>query len=135
MRVKEVANEPMLLNPTALQISATERSVVRSMAAARSSRRVSRYACGLSPKVLRNSRLKWAGDRPAARARSATVSASPYRASARSLARSRWRAGGSELIAAEYGRSLRADVQPRVRRDRDRLRPVDDRPPQIDAAR
>ena len=48
-------------------MSATERSVIRSSAAARSSRRVSRYACGDSPNVRRNSRLKCARERPAAR--------------------------------------------------------------------
>ena len=72
VRVKLVVNEPMLVNPTDRQMSATERSVVRSNAAARSRRRVSRYACGDSPNARRNSRLKWAGDRPAARARSST---------------------------------------------------------------
>ena len=45
-------------------------------AAARSSRRVSRYWCGGSPNTRRNWRLKWAGDSPATRARSATVSVS-----------------------------------------------------------
>jgi hypothetical protein len=35
-------NEPMLVRPTEKQMSATERSVVRSSAAARSMRRVSR---------------------------------------------------------------------------------------------
>ena len=56
--------------------SVTLRSVLRSSAAARSSRRVSRYWCGASPKVRRNSRLKCAGDRRAARAKSTTVSGS-----------------------------------------------------------
>ena len=42
VRVKLVVNEPTLCRPTAKQMSATERSVVRSSAAARSSRRVSR---------------------------------------------------------------------------------------------
>jgi hypothetical protein len=81
--------EPTLVSPTSKQISVTARSVLRSRAAARSSRRVSRYWWGASPNVRRNSRLKWARDNPAARARSATVSASKYRASARSLARNR----------------------------------------------
>ncbi len=66
MRPKLVVNEPTLLRPTAKQISATELSVVRSSAAARSRRRVSRYWCGDSPKAARNSRLKCACDRPAA---------------------------------------------------------------------
>ena len=42
VRVKLVVNEPMLWSPTSTQISATEWSVVRSSAAARSRRRVSR---------------------------------------------------------------------------------------------
>ena len=42
VRVKLVVKEPTLLRPTAKQISATERSVVVSSVAARSSRRVSR---------------------------------------------------------------------------------------------
>ena len=48
-------------------MSATERSVMRSSEAARSSRRVSRYWCGDSPNARRNSRLKCARERPAAR--------------------------------------------------------------------
>src|SRR5829696_5623385 len=93
MRPKLVVNEPMLVKPTAVQIRATDQSVVRSSAAARSSRRVSRYWCGDSANALRNSRLKWAGDRRAAAAMSATVSASAKRASARSFARNRYRVG------------------------------------------
>jgi hypothetical protein len=42
VRVKLVVNEPTLSRPTERQISATDRSVVRSSAAARSRRRVSR---------------------------------------------------------------------------------------------
>jgi hypothetical protein len=42
VRVKLVVNEPTLCHPTEKQMSATERSVARSIAAARSSRRVSR---------------------------------------------------------------------------------------------
>ena len=42
VRVKLVVNEPTLWRPTVKQISATERSVVRRSAAARSRRRVSR---------------------------------------------------------------------------------------------
>jgi hypothetical protein len=57
-RPKLEVNDPTLRRPTAKQISATELSVVRSKAAARSSRRVKRYLCGVSPKVRRNSRLK-----------------------------------------------------------------------------
>ena len=60
MRVKLVVNDPTLHRPTEKQISATELSVLRSSAAARSSLRVSRYACGDSPNVRRNSRLKCA---------------------------------------------------------------------------
>jgi hypothetical protein len=56
--LKLVVNEPTLLNPTATQISDTERSEVRSIAAARSSRRARSYAWGDSPKVRRNSALK-----------------------------------------------------------------------------
>ena len=76
--MKQVVNEPTLCKPTEKQTFATERSVVRSNAAARSRRRVKRYACGDSPKARRNSRLKCARDRPAARARSSTVSGSKY---------------------------------------------------------
>ena len=72
MRPKLVVNDPTLRSPTVRQMSATERSVVRSSAAARSSRRVSRYWCGVSPNVRRNSRLKCAGERYAARARAGT---------------------------------------------------------------
>src|SRR4051794_22345926 len=75
-RRKLAVNDPRLDHPTAKQISVTLRSVVRSRAAARSSRRVNRYWCGVSPNVRRNSRLKCAGDRCAARARSATVNGS-----------------------------------------------------------
>ncbi len=89
-----MVNEPTPCAPTAKQIAATVQSVARSSAAARSSRRVSRYWCGDSPKAALNRRLKWAGDSPAAAARSATVSGSKYRPSARSLARSRCRAAG-----------------------------------------
>jgi hypothetical protein len=53
-----VVNEPTLRSPTVMQMSATVRSVLRSSAAARSSRRVRRYWCGVSPKARRNSRLK-----------------------------------------------------------------------------
>jgi hypothetical protein len=96
VRVKLLVKEPTLDSPTAMQISATDRSVPRSSAAARSSRRVSRYACGDTPNARRNCSLKWARDNPAALARSATVSRSKYRASARSLARSRCRDGATE---------------------------------------
>lgn len=92
-----MVNEPTLCAPTAKQISATLQSVDVSRAAARSSRLVSRYWCGDSPNVALNRLLKWAGDSPAAAARSATVSGSKYRASARSLARSRWRAIGTAV--------------------------------------
>ena len=47
---KLVVNDPTLRRPTVKQMSATDRSVLRSSAAARSSRRVSRYWCGVSPK-------------------------------------------------------------------------------------
>ena len=93
MRPKLVVNEPTLRSPTVRQMSATERSVFRSSAAARSSRRVSRYRCGVSPKVRRNSRLKWAGESRAARASGARRAArgsgrrrDPWRGA-------RWRAG------------------------------------------
>ena len=62
-RVKLVVNEPTLWRPTVKQIAATERSVVRRSEAARSSRRVRRYWCGVSPNERRNSRLKCAGER------------------------------------------------------------------------
>ena len=89
VRVKLLVNEPTLCRPTEKQMSATDLSVVRSSAAARSMRRVSRYACGDSPNARRNSRLKCARESPAAAAMSSTSSVSKYRASARSLARSR----------------------------------------------
>ncbi len=76
MRVKLVVNEPRLRRPTARQISMIGRSVVRRSAAARSRRRVSRYACGGSPKARRKAWENWLRERPAARARSATVSGS-----------------------------------------------------------
>src|SRR5947207_7157195 len=127
-RVKLVVNEPTLCSPTSTQMRATERSVFRNSAAARSSRRVNRYEWGDSPKVRRNSRLKWAREKPAARARSSTPSGSKYRASARSLARSRSRGrdtkttGGESplLLAGAAGRDarrlvglLRVDGRPR----------------------
>src|SRR5260370_38471416 len=83
VRVKLVVNEPTLCRPTEKQMSATERSVLRSSAAARSKRRVSRYECGGSPNARENSRLKWAGERLAAPARSSPASGSEYRASSR----------------------------------------------------
>ena len=76
VRPKLVVNDPTLLRPTVKQMSATERSVLRSSAAARSSRRVSRYWCGASPNARRNSRLKCAGERRAARASVPTSSGS-----------------------------------------------------------
>ena len=76
MRVKLVVNEPTLWSPTEKQMSATERSVIFSSDAARSSRRVRRYACGDSPNAARNSRLKCARERPAAAAMSSTPSGS-----------------------------------------------------------
>ena len=66
MRRKLVVNDPTLVRPTAMHTRATDQSVVRSRAPARSRRRVSRYWWGDSPKARRNSRLKWAGDRWAA---------------------------------------------------------------------
>src|SRR5689334_19004916 len=79
-------------------MSATERSVMRSSAALRSRRRVSRYACGDSPNARRNSREKCARERPAAAAMSSTPIGSAYRASARSLALRRCRAGGAKTM-------------------------------------
>ena len=58
IRPKLVVNDPTLPNPTSEQILVTGQSVVRSSAAARSSRRVSRYWWGASPNALVNSRLK-----------------------------------------------------------------------------
>src|SRR5947207_2980459 len=127
-RVKLVVNEPTLCSPTAKQMSMTDPSVFRRSAAARSRRRVNRYEWGASPKVRRNSRLKWAREKPAARARSSTPNGSKYRASARSLARSRSRGrdtkttGGESplLLAGAAGRDarrlvglLRVDGRPR----------------------
>ena len=76
VRPKVVVNEPTLLSPTLKHTSATEWSVPRSSAAARSMRRVSRYWCGVSPNARRNSRLKCAGDSRAARASVGTSSGS-----------------------------------------------------------
>ena len=56
--MKVLVNEPMELSPTETQMSATERSVFLSSAAARSSRRVKRYACGASPNVRLKARIK-----------------------------------------------------------------------------
>ena len=50
MRRKLVLNDPTLSSPTRRQMSVTVRSVDRKRAAARSSRRVRRYWCGVSPK-------------------------------------------------------------------------------------
>jgi hypothetical protein len=55
-------NDRTLRRPTVRQMSATVRSVLRSSAAAGSSRRVRRDWCGVSPKDGRNSRLKCAVD-------------------------------------------------------------------------
>ena len=76
IRPKLTVNDPTLLSPTETQMRATDQSVDRRRDAARSSRRVSRYWWGDSPKARRNSRLKWAGDSRAAAARSSTVSGS-----------------------------------------------------------
>jgi hypothetical protein len=70
--VNAVVKEPTLDMPTAQQMEATDRSVLRSIAAARSSRRLIRYRRGVSPNVRRNSRVKWALDRAATRAMSST---------------------------------------------------------------
>lgn len=88
-------NEPTLDQPTARQIAVTEWSVSRSKAAARSSRLVSRYSWGDSPKASLKRRLKCAVESWAARARSATVNGSAKQASARSLARRSGRAACS----------------------------------------
>jgi hypothetical protein len=52
--VKLTVKDPTLSRPTEKKMLATERSVVRNMAAARSRRRVRRYACGDSPNARRN---------------------------------------------------------------------------------
>src|SRR3712207_5021834 len=65
-------NVPRLLKPTAMHTSVTLRSVVRSRNIARSTRRRCRYRCGVSPKVARNVRMKWASDTCAIRARVGT---------------------------------------------------------------
>ena len=75
-RLNDVVNEPTLARPTSAQMRATEWSVPRSSAAARSSRRVSRYWCGVSPNARLNWRMKWAGEACAARARALTSSGS-----------------------------------------------------------
>ena len=74
VRPKLVVKDPTLDSPTVKQMSATERSVVRSSPAARSRRRVSRYWCGVSPKAVLNDRLKWASETCALRARAGTSS-------------------------------------------------------------
>lgn len=51
-------NVPRLVNPTSMQTSVTLRSVFRSSAIARSTRRRCRYRCGVSPNVARNVRMK-----------------------------------------------------------------------------
>src|SRR6476469_11137631 len=76
IRLKLVVNDPTDESPTLMQISATFQSVSRRSAAARSSRRVSKYAWGESPYARRNTAEKWARERPAARARSSTVKGS-----------------------------------------------------------
>jgi hypothetical protein len=76
IRLKLVVNEPTLRNPTLRQMSETGRSVERSSDAARSSLRAMRYSCGDSPKARRNSRLKCACERRAARASVGTSSGS-----------------------------------------------------------
>jgi hypothetical protein len=58
MRLKLVVNDPTLSRPTAMQMSATDESVIRNKVADRSKRRVSKYACGDSPNAFRNARLK-----------------------------------------------------------------------------
>ena len=95
MRVKLVVNEPTLVQADAKQISATERSVVRSSAAARSSRRVSRYACGDSPNARRNSREKCARERPGGRGHVVDVERLGVAGVREVLGRSRCRAGGT----------------------------------------
>jgi hypothetical protein len=57
--LKEEVNEPTLLRPTSAHTRATEWSVPRNSAAARSIRRVSRYWCGVSPNACRKLRMKW----------------------------------------------------------------------------
>ena len=62
-------NVPRLEKPTAKQMSVTLRSVPRSRAIARSTRRRCRYRWGVSPKVARNVLMKWASETSAIRAR------------------------------------------------------------------
>src|SRR3954453_18847631 len=96
---------PPLFRPAEKQMSAPERSVVRSSAAARSSRRVSRYWCGGSPNARRNSRVEWArggaggGGGGGARAAPRGGAVNDV-ASARSLALRRCRAGGTKATPA-----------------------------------
>src|SRR6188768_3680472 len=87
-------------------MSVTERSVLRRSAAARSRRRVRRYWCGVSPNARRNSRLKCAGERYAARASAGTSRGSRKRASTVSLARNRCRSGGTVIDATYVRRAL-----------------------------
>src|SRR4051794_36404586 len=120
MRRKLVVKEPTLVSPTDRQISTTEWSVVRSSAAARSRRRVSRYACGDSPNSRRNSREKCARERPAAAAMSSTSSGSEYRASAGSLALSRCRAGGAKAMSPSIAYPHRQGTTNALARDHER---------------
>src|SRR5918994_4880024 len=113
MRPKLVVNEPTLRSPTVKQTSATERSVFRSRAAARSSRRICKYWCGDSPNSRRNSRLKCAGESFAARASAFTSSCSRYRASTRSFARRRWRAGCGATTHPSIAEAARPEASAR----------------------
>ena len=103
IQVKLVVKDPRLRSPTERQMSPTGRSVVRSSAAARSSRRVSRYACGDSPNAERNARLKCARDRPAALAMSSMPS--PFSSLASSSA------GSSRSIFASGSARCRLWIQ------------------------
>ena len=108
MRVKLVVNEPRL-------VQADRRSrcrrpsgrCVRSSAAARSSRRVSRYACGDSPNARRNSRLK------CARREAGSARPCPRRRAARSSARRRGPGRAAGGARAAPGRVAPSSAGPR----------------------
>lgn len=65
-----------LVQPTATHTSCTGRSVVRSSAMARSTRRRCRYRCGVSPKVAAKVRMRWPGEQQATAARASMSSGS-----------------------------------------------------------
>ena len=102
--MKLVVNEPTLCRPTEKQMSATERSVVRSSAAARSRRRVSRYAWGDSPNARRNSRLKCAARESGGAGQVVDVQRLEVAGVGQVLGAQQVAGGRDERHAGEYGR-------------------------------